>query len=36
MTVRLADVLSAIQATSASVPMRHWLPSLASVTMPPA
>jgi hypothetical protein len=34
--IRLADVPSVIQATSASVPMRHVLPSLARVTIPPA
>jgi hypothetical protein len=30
------DVPSAIHATSTSVPIRHVLPSLARVTMPPA
>jgi len=33
---RLMDVLLAIQATSASVPIRHVLPSLTSLTTPPA
>jgi hypothetical protein len=34
--VRPREVPLAIHATSASVPMRHLLPSLARVTMPPA
>jgi len=34
--VRPMDVPLAIHATSASVPIRHVLPSLARVTMPPA
>jgi hypothetical protein len=34
--VQPVDVPPAIHATSASVPMRHVLPSLALLTMPPA